>query len=417
MGNGLTYLNSLGLHKVKPGLERIKSLLNSLGNPEDKVPGILIAGTNGKGSVAAAIASILSAQGYKVGLYTSPHLISITERIRINGVQISKSDLNSILLELKEVAENSQIEPSYFEIITAAAFLYFAREKADFNVFEVGLGGRWDATNVITPAVSVITNITLEHTEYLGETIAKIAAEKACIIKPSTPVITAAIDDALEVVQQRAKESASPLRHYGIDLFIKVRSTDSFDYKGILWNFRNLKSNLKGSYQTKNLALAIAAIETLKKNHHISITEQSIRDGLSNISWEGRFEVTRESPPLILDSAHNPGAAKSLVESIREAYPNTKFTFLIGMLNDKGHLQFIKEICAIAEKLIITKVPSERTADAEQLFMLAQEHIDNVEVIEDYETAYSTVLNSNKPSCIIGSLYLIGAIKNLIQNP
>jgi dihydrofolate synthase/folylpolyglutamate synthase len=418
MGNGLTYLNSLGMHKVKPGLERIKSLLKALGNPEDKVPGILIAGTNGKGSVAATIASILSTQGYKVGLYTSPHLISITERIKIDGVQICSTDLNSILLELKEVAEKSLLElPSYFEIITAAAFLYFAREKADFNVLEVGLGGRWDATNVITPAVSVITNITLEHTEYLGKTISEIAAEKACIIKHSIPVITAAIDDALEVVQQRAKESVSPLLYYGTDFFTKGESTNTFDYKGILWDFRNLKSNLKGSYQTKNLALAIAAIETLETNHHISITEQSIRDGLSNISWEGRFEVTRESPPLILDSAHNPGAAKSLVESISEAYPNTKFTFLIGMLNDKGHLQFIKEICAIAEKLIITEVPSERTADAEQLFMLAQEHIDNVEVIEDYETAYSTLLNFNKPSCITGSLYLIGAIKNLIQNP
>ncbi|MEX0999308.1 MAG: folylpolyglutamate synthase/dihydrofolate synthase family protein [Thermodesulfobacteriota bacterium] len=417
MGNGLTYLNSLGLHKVKPGLERIKSLLNALGNPEDKVPGILIAGTNGKGSVAAAIASMLSAQGYKVGLYTSPHLISITERIKIDGVQISSTDLNSILLELKEVAEKSQMELSYFEIITAAAFLYFAREKADFNILEVGLGGRWDATNVITPLVSVITNITLEHTEYLGETIAEIAAEKACIIKPSVPIITAAVDEVLDVIKQQSSENVSPLLSYSRDFFIRGISTDSFDYKGILWDFMNLKSNLKGSYQTKNLALAIAAIEILEKNHHISITEQSIRDGLSNISWEGRFEVIREHPPLILDSAHNPGAAKSLVESIREAYPNTKFTFLLGMLDDKGHLQFLKEICAIAEKLIITKVPSERTADTEQLFMLAQEHIDNVEVIEDYETAYSTVLNSNKPSCVTGSLYLIGAIKNLIQNP
>jgi len=416
MENGLTYLNSLGLHKVKPGLERIKSLLNALGNPEDKVPGILIAGTNGKGSVAAAIASILSAQGYKVGLYTSPHLISITERIKIDGVQISSTDLNSILLELKEVSEKSLIEPSYFEIITAAAFLYFAREKADFNILEVGLGGRWDATNVITPLVSVITNITLEHTEYLGETIAEIAAEKACIIKPSVPIITAAVDEVLDVIKQQSSENVSPLLSYSRDFFIRGIGTDSFDYKGILWGFMNLKSNLKGSYQTKNLALAIAAIEILEKNHHISITEQSIRDGLSNISWEGRFEVIREHPPLILDSAHNPGAAKSLVESIREAYPNTKFTFLLGMLDDKGHLQFLKEICAIAEKLIITKVPSERTADTEQLFMLAQEHIDNVEVIEDYETAYSTVLNSNKPSCVTGSLYLIGAIKNLIQN-
>ncbi|MGB3729208.1 MAG: folylpolyglutamate synthase/dihydrofolate synthase family protein [Thermodesulfobacteriota bacterium] len=417
MDNGLTYLNSLGLHKVKPGLERIKSLLNVLGNPQDKVPGIIIAGTNGKGSVAAAIASILSAQGYKVGLYTSPHLISITERIKINDVQISESDLNSILVELKEAAEKAQIEPSYFEIITAAAFLYFAREKVDFNVLEVGLGGRWDATNVITPLLSVITNITLEHTEYLGDTIAAISAEKACIIKPSIPIVTAVEGEAFNVIEQQSIENASPLLRYRSDFFINSDSSDSFHYKGILRDFRNLKSNLKGSYQTKNLALAIAAIEILKKNRQISISEQSIRDGLSTISWEGRFEVLRDNPPLILDSAHNPGAAKSLVESLVDTYPNTKFSFLIGMLDDKGHSNFLKEISSITEKLIITRVPSERTAYTQELKTLAQEHIDDIEIIEDYEAAYSTVLNLNRPSCITGSLYLVGAIKNLIQNP
>ena len=163
MENGINYLNSLGLHKVKPGLDRINKLLHSLGDPQEKVPGIIIAGTNGKGSVASTIASILSTQGYNVGLYTSPHLISITERIKINGAQIPEPDLSLILLELKEVCEKSQIEPSYFETVTACAFLYFARRNVDFNVLEVGMGGRWDATNVITPLVSVITNITLKR--------------------------------------------------------------------------------------------------------------------------------------------------------------------------------------------------------------------------------------------------------------
>ncbi len=417
MENGIDYLNSLGLHKVKPGLDRINKLLHSLGDPQEKVPGIIIAGTNGKGSVASTIASILSAQGYNVGLYTSPHLISITERIKINGAQITEPNLSSILLELKEVCEKSQIEPSYFEIVTACAFVYFARRNVDFNVLEVGMGGRWDATNVITPLVSVITNISKDHTEYLGETIEQIAAEKACIIKPRVPVITGATTEALEVIKQRAKEEASPLLLYGRDFLIKGNNPDDFDYEGINFYLKNLRSNLKSSYQLKNIAFAIAAIESLETNHNITTSKQCIRDGISNIHWEGRFEIIREEPPLILDGAHNPGAAKSLVESISEKYPDTLFTFLIAMLDDKGHLEFLKEICSIADKLIITKVPSERTAETQQLLTLAKEHIDNVEVIEDYRSAYSTVLNSNKPSCITGSLYLIGAIKNLRQNP
>lgn len=417
MLDGIKYLNSLGLHKVKPGLERIKDLLKSLGDPQDKVPGIIIAGTNGKGSVAAAIASILSAAGYKVGLYTSPHLIDITERIKTSNVRISKSDLSSILLELKQTSEQEEIEPSYFEIITAASFIYFAREKVDFNVLEVGLGGRWDATNVITPLLSIITNITLEHTEYLGDTIAEIAGEKACIIKPKVPVITSAVGDGFKVIEQVSNENDSPLIVFNRDFVVNFDIEDSFDYRGCNFDLKNIKSNLKGSYQKNNLSLAIAAIEILNKNKQISITEKVIREGLSKVSWEGRFEIVRENPPLIIDSAHNPGAAKSLVESIVESYPDIKFTFLIGMLDDKGHLEFLKEISSIAEKLIITKVPSERTADIKQLHIMAQEHIDNVEVIEDFETAYSTVLNSNTPSCITGSLYLVGAIKKLMKNP
>ncbi|MCZ6638424.1 MAG: Mur ligase family protein, partial [Candidatus Dadabacteria bacterium] len=259
MQNGLSYLSSLGLHKVKPGLDRIKELLKSLGNPEDKNPGIIIAGTNGKGSVSSAISSVLSAQGYIVGLYTSPHLVNITERIKINGVLISDSDLSSIILEIKETVQESLSEtPSYFEIITAAAFVYFAREKVDFSVLEVGMGGRWDATNVITPLASVITNISIDHSEYLGEKISDIATEKACIIKPGVPVITAATGDAFEVIENTANKNSSTLMVYGREFSTDGENTDNFNYNGLRWGFKNLKSNLKGSYQLENLSLAIA---------------------------------------------------------------------------------------------------------------------------------------------------------------
>lgn len=417
MENGIAYLNSLGLHKVKPGLERIKQLLEAFDKPQDKVPTIHIAGTNGKGSVAAAISSILSKEGYRVGLYTSPHLINITERIKINDVQISQTELDSILLELKEAAEKYNIEGSYFEIITAAAFLYFAREKVDFNVLEVGLGGRWDATNVITPLVSVITNISLEHTEYLGETIEEIAAEKAAIIKPGVPVVTAATNNALKVIEEVSNKNSCETLLLGRDFIVTRENLDLYNYNGISMSLTGLKPNLRGHYQQNNIAIAIAAIESLKLNNHISIKEQAVRDGLDNIKWEGRFEIIRENPPLILDSAHNPGAAKSLVESIKEAYPETRFTFLLGMLDDKGHDDFLNTISPITEELIITKVPSDRTANINQLLSLAKNYIKNVEIIEDYKKAYFKLIENDKPSCITGSLYLIGAIKNLIQNP
>ena len=349
MLDGIHYLNSLGLHKVKPGLDRIKQLLRAFDNPQDKVPGIIIGGTNGKGSVAAIIASILSAEGYRAGLYTSPHLVNITERIRINDVEISESELSSIILEIKKTAENLSIEPSYFEVITAAAFIYFAREKADFNILEVGLGGRWDATNVISPLLSIITNISLEHTEYLGDTIAEIAGEKACLIKPYAPIITAAEEDALKVIENVANKNQSELLQLYKDFAVK-RNAKDFSYQGILLELNNLQSNIQGKYQLNNIAIAIAAIETLSKHHNIKVSEQVIRKGLLEVNWKGRFEIIRKEPPLILDSAHNPGAAKVLVDSLTNSYPNTKLNFMIGMLDDKGHQEFLKEVSAITDK-------------------------------------------------------------------
>jgi dihydrofolate synthase/folylpolyglutamate synthase len=202
---------------------------------------------------------------------------------------------------------------------------------------------------------------------------------------------------------------------YGREFSTDGENTDNFNYNGLRWGFKNLKSNLKGSYQLENLSLAITTLEVIHKKHKIKIEEKSLREGLSNIEWEGRFEILRERPTLILDSAHNPGAAKSLVKSIRDSYPDTKFTFLVGMLNDKSHEQFLKEISSITERLIITKVPSERTASPKQLTLIAQKYIEEIQTIDDYKSAYTELIREDKSSCVTGSLYLIGAIKKLIK--
>lgn len=411
--NPILYLSSLGLHKVKPGLERIQKILQELRNPEQRVPGIIVAGTNGKGSVATSIAEVLCSAGYKTGLYTSPHLVSLNERIRIDGVKIKEKELSDYIDHVRRACEKSAIEPSYFEVLTACAYLYFSDNKNDFNVLEVGLGGRWDATNVIKPLVSVITNISADHTEYLGDTIAEIAAEKACIIKPGTPVVTGTRGEALEVIRNEAHKHSSELYISGIDFKLAYTKDKGLYYIGSIWNIDNMSSNLRGLYQHENLALAIKALENLTESGHIKLEEEILREGLSHIDWEGRFQVVRENPPLILDSAHNPGAAKALVSSLGDSYPGVKFTFLIGMLGDKDHNAFIEQISQIATKVIITKTPSERSADTRNLCDSAGKHINNAVIIEDYKEAYRELINSSAPGCATGSLYLIGALLDI----
>lgn len=407
----VSYLNSLGLHTVKPGLERIKAILCALGNPHDKVPGIIVGGTNGKGSVAAAVSSVLSEAGYKTGLYTSPHLVRINERIKIDGSEIKNEELNNSIERVRRAAEENGIQPSYFEVITAAAFLYFARAHCEINVLEVGMGGRWDATNVITPLVTVITNISKDHTEYLGDTISLIAAEKACLIKPGVPVVTGARDDALKVIRNTANENSSDLYIMDKDFSISEKN-DNLSYHGSIWNIDNIYTSLSGLYQHENTALAIKALETLNELRHMSLNEEQLRKGLSTIDWEGRFQIVREDPPLVMDSAHNPGAARALVLSLGHSYPGVKFTFLIGMLGDKNHGDFFNEISETTLEIIITRVPSERSADPTRLLESAKEHTNNVIIIEDYKEAFGILKASGKPACVTGSLYLIGALKD-----
>jgi dihydrofolate synthase/folylpolyglutamate synthase len=415
MDNAYKYLNSLGLHKIKPGLGRIKKLLESLGNPQDRTPGIIVGGTNGKGSAAAAISSVLKTGGFKTGAYTSPHLINVTERIKINGIDIDGSDLAKLILRVKKAAERSLAEsPSYFEVLTAAAFVYFAESGVDISVLEVGMGGRWDATNVITPLVSVITNISKDHTEYLGTTIGEIASEKARIIKPGVPAVTGAGGRALRVIGEYAARLKSPLRVYGRDFSSRGENTDDFDYEGSVWELRGLSSNLRGFYQIENLSVAIAALEALDEYHGIKVGEKDLRRGLLGIDWRGRLEILRKDPPLILDSAHNPGGAKALVKSLKQMYPSHKFTFLIGMLGDKDHSRFIRELMPIARKFVVTEIDSERALGAEALAKKISRIFPGAVTTEkDSGKAYRGLLKENGPACIAGSLYLTGAVEGL----
>lgn len=410
-----SYLDSLGFHKIKPGLERIESLLRRLGSPHERVPAVIVGGTNGKGSVTSAISSVLRAEGYLTGDYTSPHLVNLTERIKLGGEEIDPDTLAEIILRVKDAADAGGESPSYFEVVTAAAFVYFAESGADFAVLEVGMGGRWDATNVTTPRVSVITNVSKDHTEYLGRTIGAIALEKACIIKPGVPVVTAARGRALDVIRSYARGTDSRIYVYGKDYKSSGGGTSDFAYTGRKWKLAGLSSNLAGSYQLENLSTAISALETLSLDCGVGISEKSVRKGISNVRWPGRLETLRESPPLILDSAHNPGGGKALAKALRTLYPETRFTFLLGMLDDKQHAPFLREIEGVAGKLIITEVPSSRTAPAQKLLSVASRYLHcDIRIIEDYASAYGELLYMKEPSCIAGSVYLAGAIRKLI---
>ncbi len=415
MNDAIAYLNSLGLHKVKPGLERTIKLLEILGNPQEVAPSVLIAGTNGKGSVASAIASVLETQGYKTGLYTSPHLIRVSERIRTNCNEISMSDLSQLILEVKQASSTLPDEPSYFEVLTVSAFLYFAQRKVDFSVLEVGMGGRLDATNVVKPILTVITNISKDHTEYLGDSIREIAFEKAGVIKNRVPLITGAKEEALSLIKSVAYENSAPISIFEKDFRVEGESTEDFSYFGNLWNLEHLTFGLHGFYQIQNSSLAVAALESFSKLYEVNINEESLRKGLSSVRWEGRMEIVRRDPPLILDGAHNPSAAEALRESIEKMFPGMKFVILIGMLSDKDHEGYMRAIYPIAECMIVTDVPSERGIAAKELANIAKPYVNKIKVIDDFKEAYKEILSLQKPVCVTGSLYLIGVIKQFFR--
>jgi dihydrofolate synthase/folylpolyglutamate synthase len=390
------YLQSLEKFGIHLGLERITYLLDKLGNPHLDFQSLHIAGTNGKGSTAVMIASILKEAGYKVGLYTSPHLFDYRERIRINGRDISRWNMEEGVRRVKRAAEGLRRDkrgtPTIFEVLTAAAFWHFAKNRVDYAVVEVGLGGRLDATNVITPLVSVITNIDLEHTEVLGRTLAKIADEKSAIIRSGIPVVTAETKaEPLKVIKKTAERQGA--------LLLKVESRqEKVDSR-----------NLIGPHQQLNAACAIAAVRLAG----ITVTRGQIKRGLKKAEWPGRFQVVSRKPLVIVDGAHNPAGAKVLRVTIQERFPG-RFTIIFGCQQTKDHKSVLRELKPIAGNIIVTRSSHKQAQDPVRV-------VDGLKWGRPVHIAHSLAeaiekWDEKSPLLVTGSLFLVADALKLFRD-
>jgi len=398
---------------IKLGLSTIRRILKDLGNPQDNFSCIHVAGTNGKGSVASALASILKASGYKTGLYTSPHLVRFNERITIGNRPISN---NHVVESYKAVkgAHHGNREPTFFEFTTAMAFYEFGRQKVDWAVIETGMGGRLDATNIIKPALSIITNISVEHREYLGNTIAQIAGEKGGIIKGHTPVVTGIKQKrAVSVVKEIAQKKSAPVFRHGGDFKVRRTRSGSFTYFGMDNTWRNLQTGLLGNYQVDNAALVLAACEVLNKKK-VDISLKNIQDGLTNNSWPGRLEIVSKNPFILLDGAHNLIAARNLAKYLSDNLSNRNITLVIGILDDKPYKAMLKTLLPICQRAIITYPTIDRALAPEKLSAVSESLISNIKIIPDVGQAVKYAIKTALPDdavCIAGSLYLVGEAK------
>lgn len=385
------------------GLSRIKRLLKILGNPEKCFPSIHITGSNGKGSVSTFISSVLIEAGYKVGLYTSPHLVDFRERIKINNKMIPEEALNTIIERVRKASEGLDI--TYFEAATAIAFLYFKEENISIGVIEVGLGGRLDATNTIKPLVSIITNISLEHTNYLGNTIEKIAKEKAGIIKRAVPVV------APLIIEKYAKIMGSKIFVSGRD-FTSSGTSKKFKVK-TSQVYKDLSLKMLGNHQVKNASFAIMALEIIKRDFPYSFS--NLKKGLKNACIRGRMEVISKKPLIILDGCHNEDAARILREALNTYFPEKKPIFIIGILKDKNKDGFFKALDISKDRVIITEPKIDRKCPKEELFEIAKKYTQDVYLCNELKDALEyakNIVQKDELICICGSLYLIGeAIK------
>ncbi len=354
------YLYGLQKYGIKFGLSKTSNLLKAFGNPHHGQTYIHIGGSNGKGSVAAMMESILIKSGLKVGFYSSPHLVRFTERFRINGREITPEKAAAISGELMDVI-STRHPPTFFEVTTAMALIYFAREKADISIMEVGMGGRLDATNVISPMVSVITNISLEHRFFLGSRLIDIANEKAGIIKGGVDLVTAATQPSvIKLFKSICEVKRAPYWRVGKDVLYRS-SNSRFNYYGIKHRLKGLEIGLKGKFQNRNAALALAAIELLERRG-LKISSHHMVEGLKDISWPGRMQIVSREPLIVLDGAHNPTAIRELADSIKAGFIYRRLVLVIGVMEDKDIGRIIKGIVPIADYVIYTRPDYYRSA-------------------------------------------------------
>ncbi len=368
----LQAIEALDKFGINLGLERIRACLGGLGEPQGRYPCVQVGGTNGKGSTAVLIAEALTAAGYRTGLYTSPPLEEFGERIRVDGVCLERAQVPALFEAVCRVRDRdpSLAGMTQFEVITAMAFLHFAREAVDAAVVEVGLGGRLDSTNVVVPEVAVVTNVGLEHAEHLGPTVAAIAREKAGILKSGVPLISAADGEARQVLEEEARRLGSRARWWGEDFEARRAAPGRFDYRGVAWRLADLEVALAGAYQRFNVGSAAAALEVLAERGW-AVTEAAVRGGFARARWPGRFELLPGRPRILLDGAHNPPAARALVESLRSEVRYARLHLVIGILGDKDARSILADLVPLAATAILTCSRSQRAKGPAELAELA----------------------------------------------
>ncbi len=422
----LAYLARLGqeVRGAKFDLETIRRLTQALGDPQKQYSTMIVAGTNGKGSTSAMLASILERAGFRTGLYTSPHLVRVNERIRVNGREISDDDFAAACAEVRQVVERLAVDkvlvhrPSFFEFVTALAFLHFERVGVDFAVLEVGMGGRLDATNVAEPRVSVITNVELDHMEYLGYTHAAIAGEKAGVIRAGRPVVSGCEHpDAVNVIRQRSAALGARLLETpalaGLGMIRDHRGRYAFEVPINGHRFLSPVLPLAGKFQVKNALAAMTAAGQLAEEG-FNIPERAIIEGLERARWPGRLEVVAERPLVLLDGAHNPAAAREIAQFIREELGDRRVRLVYASMRDKPVGDISELLFPLAERVYVTRAPSARAASPEEIADAACGHAAELRLEPDPVRAVERACREARPEDVVlvaGSLFLVGAIK------
>ncbi len=414
----LEYIHSVSWKGSVPGLERISELLARIGNPQEKMKYVHIVGTNGKGSTAAMLSSVLRAAGYTVGLYTSPFIVTFNERMQINGNMISDETLAEITEYIKPFADSMEDRPTEFELITAIALEFFARSKCDIVVLEAGMGGEFDATNVIpSPEVAVFTNIGLDHTDFLGDTVEKIAATKSGVIKAGSDCVIYRASESVEKIIEDKCVSV------GVDLtkadFSSLQSVN-VSLEGQLFNWKeynDLFLPLLGAHQLYNAATALTTLEKLSERG-FNISDKNVRDGLSATYWPGRFEVLRKSPLFIVDGGHNPQCMEALAKNIRDYLPETMLTVVTGVLADKDYTAMYDLIAPYIKEFFLVTPPSPRAMPASDLAKKLAHYGKPIQIFSSVEQGVAAAVNSaGKDGNILafGSLYMVGDIKKAVE--
>jgi dihydrofolate synthase/folylpolyglutamate synthase len=414
--NALEYLYNLEKFGMVFGLENVQWILTIIGNPHKFLKTVHIGGTNGKGSVAAMLSHILKSAGYRVGKYTSPHLVSFTERITINEERITEAEVADLVVSIRQRTES--VDPkrtfTFFDFTTALAFEYFRRSNVDIALIEVGLGGRLDSTNVVNPLVSVITNVALDHMDYLGEDILRIAREKAGIIKKGVPVVTGARDLPGRIIEETGTINNSPVYVMGRDFLYEKKATQTMLYAGLLTNLDNVYINLKGDHQLGNAAIALCTAELLS-SLGFGIDKRGVYAGLSEVTWPGRIEIIKEKPTIILDGAHNVDGIRTLVNFLKSQFPNRRRLLIFGVMKDKEYEKMLSELLPFADDVIFTSSANDRALFPESL----KEFAPKAFVADNASLALKkakSMLNEGDVLIITGSLYLIGECTAIIDD-